>query len=94
MMKDKDLQGVIETMKPVVFDWYLSPLKNPRTADLEVVKSVFSACAVASVYSGFSDFAETLLACQQNAETGDLIVIFGSFFLVSEYLVNCQRGLG
>ncbi len=90
MMKDKDLKGVIEVMKPMVFDWYLSPLKNPRTASQEMVKLAFSECAVSSVHSGFADFSETYSACVQNADSNDLIVIFGSFFLVSEYLASNQ----
>lgn len=90
MMKDKDFQSVIETMKVVVSDWYLSPLKNPRTADLAKVKSAFSRCAVHEVYSGFSDFTETYQVCRQRAKKGDIIIIFGSFFLVSEYLINRQ----
>lgn len=90
MMKDKDLRAVIETVKPVVFDWYVSPLKNPRTADREMVESAFQEAGVSQVYSGFGNFSETYAACVQAAEKDDLIVIFGSFFLVSEFLLERQ----
>lgn len=91
MMKDKDLPSVISAMNPVIADWYFAPLKNPRTASLEAIKDAFTTCDVAKVYTGFSDATETIATCKQNAKTGDLIVVFGSFFLVAEYLLNWQK---
>ena len=88
MMKDKDIKGVVETMKPVIYDWYLSPLKNPRTASEEVMIESFNSCEVENIYYGYADFTEAFMAAGKNACSQDLIVIFGSFFLVSEFLLG------
>ncbi|MGR8935281.1 MAG: bifunctional tetrahydrofolate synthase/dihydrofolate synthase [Gammaproteobacteria bacterium] len=86
MMKDKDIKGVIEIMRPVVRNWYISPLNNPRAADPEAIRAIFAACGVDRVASGFKDFTEAFAAAEACAGSQDLILVFGSFFLVSEYL--------
>lgn len=86
MMKDKDIKGVIDIMRPVVRNWYISPLNNPRAAEPESIRALFAASDVDRVYSGFKDFSETFAAASAKAAQNDLILVFGSFFLVSEYL--------
>ena len=90
MMNDKDFKGVIETMKPVIYDWYISPLKNPRTANENDMLDAFQSCSVDNVNSGYADFSEAFAAAKANIENQDLLVIFGSFFLVSEFLAGQQ----
>jgi dihydrofolate synthase/folylpolyglutamate synthase len=86
MMKDKDIKGVIDIMRPAVREWYISPLSNPRAADSASIRAIFDSCGVEQVFSGFKDFSEAFAAAQTGAGQDDLIVVFGSFFLVSEYL--------
>lgn len=86
MMKDKDIKGVLEIMQPRVKHWFVSPLLNPRTASLKMMQEAFSSCKITNVSFNFYDFNETFAAAETRAGTGDLIVVFGSFFLVSEYL--------
>jgi dihydrofolate synthase/folylpolyglutamate synthase len=86
MMQDKDIRGVIKIIKPVIHDWYIAPLKTPRTAsDASIIKG-FTENGIHSISMGFSDFSEAFLSARNNATKGDLILVFGSFFLVSEYL--------
>ena len=86
MMKDKDFVAVGQLLSSVVSDWYISPLENSRCADVKDVVAGLSRCPIENVYSGFTDFDETWVAVQDNSQREDLIVIFGSFFLVSEFL--------
>jgi len=86
MMKDKDIKGVIEIINPVIYHWFISPLSNPRTASQSTMQGCFRECAVENVSFGYKDFSETYSAVEKHTEKGDLILIFGSFFLVSEYL--------
>lgn len=92
MMKDKDIKGVIEIMKPVVFKWYVSPLLNPRSATEQKMRNSFNSCNVGNVQFGFPDFAATMVAAKIDAVKGDLILVFGSFFLVSEFLAGIDKG--
>ncbi len=90
MMKDKDIKGVIKIISPAIHQWFVSPLNNPRTASQLHMQACFSECALEHVNFGYKDFSETYTAAEKSAEEGSLILIFGSFFLVSEYLEKMQ----
>ena len=86
MMKDKDILGVLSVMRDQVATWYLAPLKNPRTAGEDLIRNYFQQMEITQVKGGFADFSAAFNAARNNAQPGELILIFGSFFLVSEYL--------
>jgi len=95
MMGDKDLPGVIELMQPCIKHWYISPLNNPRTSTDADLKKAFSLCHNTQVSYGFTDFLAAFNAAKTQAQADKgLILVFGSFFLVSEYLscLNAQQG--
>ena len=79
MMKDKDIPGVLAMMRERVSQWYLAPLQNPRAANMDLLKDCFK-------QHDYADFSAAFEAARHNALPGELILIFGSFFLVSEYL--------
>ncbi|WP_031433151.1 bifunctional tetrahydrofolate synthase/dihydrofolate synthase [Methylomarinum vadi] len=91
MMQDKDISGVIRIMKPMISRWYIAPLANPRAATEEVIRRCFQENNIDEVAGGFGDFAEAFQAARQGAKKGELIVVFGSFFLVSAYLSYCKE---
>lgn len=86
MMKDKDIPGVLSVMHEHVDEWYLAPLKNPRAASEELLKNYFKQQDITHMNCGFADFSSAFHAARNRALHGELILIFGSFFLVSEYL--------
>ena len=86
MMKDKDIATVLSMMRDHVQEWYLAPLQNPRAVGEQVLKNYFQQQHINNVHAGFSDFSAAFRAAQHNARPSELILIFGSFFLVSEYL--------
>ena len=88
MMKDKDINSVIELIKDKINNWFIAPLTNPRAATEEMLLSCFNQQGINQVSMGFENFTETLKAAKQKAKKDDLILIFGSFFLVSEYLAD------
>jgi len=91
MMKDKDIAGVIEIMRQVVYRWYVAPLPQARAANEATMREIFAQCGVDAVCSGFADFSEAFRRARDEATPEDLILVFGSFFLVSEYFKTLQR---
>jgi len=91
MMKDKDIFGVLDIIRHQIDSWYLAPLKNPRAAGEDVLENYFRQLKIENVNRNFADFTEAFNAAGDNARKGDLILIFGSFFLVSEYLSKIQK---
>lgn len=86
MMRDKDIAAVLDMMRERVAFWYLAPLNNPRAASPEQLAAYFQQQGMDNFQSGFADFTEAFFAARQNAQPDELILIFGSFFLVAEYL--------
>ncbi len=86
MMRDKDIQGVLALMRTRVAHWYLAPLQNTRAANIELLKDCFKQQDIDNVHDDYADFSAAFEGARHNALPGELILIFGSFFLVSEYL--------
>lgn len=84
-LQDKDTAGVLRAMEPVVDDWYLAPLSFPRGLDIEGVwqraRDVLPDHGSIRREASVSDALEQARA---EAEPEDCILVFGSFFTVSE----------
>ncbi|MFZ4701923.1 MAG: bifunctional tetrahydrofolate synthase/dihydrofolate synthase [Candidatus Methylumidiphilus sp.] len=88
IMKDKDIAGVIEPIKPLVERWYLAPVPLARAASESELREVFRELSVDQVESGFMSAVAAFESAKQNANQGDLVLVFGTFPLVSEYLAH------
>ena len=88
VMRDKDIAEIIYEIKDQVDDWYLAPLKMTRAAQPEDLAKMMRKGGVGQVYSGFNNVMEAVDAAKNSARSGDLVLVFGSFFLVSEFLAN------
>lgn len=88
MMKDKDIPEVLRIMKPIVYDWFFAPLANARAATETLMRDTFVQQGITQAAFGFSGFKDAFAAAKQCAVEGDLLLVFGSFFLVSEYLTE------
>ncbi len=91
MMKDKDIASVLSIMKPIVTDWFFAPLTNPRAATEALMQSIFAQQSITSVHFGYADFAEAFNAAKNQAQASDLLLVFGSFFLVSDCLNEFEK---
>ncbi|KAF3981032.1 MAG: bifunctional tetrahydrofolate synthase/dihydrofolate synthase [Methylococcales symbiont of Hymedesmia sp. n. MRB-2018] len=86
MMKDKDIVAVIDIIKPVISHWYFASLSISRAVSESVIQQCFTQCGIKNVTLDGNDTAAAYNAAKTNAKLGDLILVFGSFFLVSEFL--------
>jgi dihydrofolate synthase/folylpolyglutamate synthase len=91
MMKDKDIARILEIMNPVVYEWFFAPLTNPRAATEPVMREIFSQSSMSNVSFGHAGFSEAFAAAKSQCGVGDLLLVFGSFFLVSECLVEFEN---
>jgi len=93
MMKDKDIAGVLSLMKPMVSQWFFTPLThNARAVTESAMRVIFDECQINTGHWGFSGFAQAFSAAKSTARVGDLILVFGSFFLVSDCCINLKIG--
>ncbi|MDD1612505.1 MAG: bifunctional tetrahydrofolate synthase/dihydrofolate synthase [Methylococcaceae bacterium] len=92
MMKDKDIKSVLKLMQPWVYDWFFAPLTNPRAASETQMRAIFEQCGIRAAHFGFQNFTEALAAAKNQLQEGDLLLVFGSFFLVSDCLSELDKG--
>jgi dihydrofolate synthase/folylpolyglutamate synthase len=75
----------------VIDDWFFAPLSHPRIATEAMMRRIFSQSSIAKVSFGFTDFAEAYQAAKSQSQKGDLLLVFGSFLLVSDCLINLRE---
>jgi dihydrofolate synthase/folylpolyglutamate synthase len=84
LLSDKDLDGVLEPLIPVIRSWAVCALPTARTRPAEALKAVLDDAGVD--VSLHSDVRSALQAQCEMANDGDEIVVFGSFYCVAEAL--------
>lgn len=89
LMADKDIQGVLAPLRPLVKSWYLCNIPDqPRAADAGMLSSMLynadqSPLVKITVCSSPVNGLESALI---EATPGDQVVVFGSFFTVGPVL--------
>lgn len=91
MMKDKDIDGVLDIMKPVVNHWFFAPLTNARATPETLMQEFFLQSKISNVSFGYTGFTDAFRAAKSQAQAGDLLLVFGSFFLVSDCLNEFEK---
>lgn len=91
MMKDKDIASVLDIMNPVVYDWFFAPLANPRAPSETLMREIFLQSRVGKVCFGFTGFKDAFEAAKSQAHPSDVLLVFGSFFLVSDCLHEFEK---
>jgi dihydrofolate synthase/folylpolyglutamate synthase len=81
-LSDKDLGGLIQAMLACVDAWYPCLLRSPRAASRAALDAAFQAHGIIPTVF-FTTPHEAYLAARQDAVAGDVIVVYGSFLMVS-----------
>ena len=82
IFRDKDIHAAIRTMAPLIDAWFIAPISHPRAAAKPQLLATLLEEKVAIDNIKLNNNLEA--ACQQalaQANTKDLIVAFGSFFV-------------
>ncbi len=88
VMRDKDIAGIINPIKSLVECWYLAPIPLARAATESELRALFRELSVDSIEGGFNAAVDAFAAAKRRANKGDLVLVFGTFPLVSEFLAN------
>lgn len=85
LLADKDLDGVIKPLLPAIDHWWVASLPTPRSRDALDLQEQLKALGVAKV-EAVPSIAEGLVQAATAANPEDEILLFGSFYCVSEAL--------
>ncbi len=86
VMRDKDIKGVVKPLIPLVEQWYLAPIPFHRAATESELRVLFDELSINNVEGGFEKASDAITAALANARGDEMVVVFGTFPLVSEFL--------
>ena len=79
---DKDLKE-IATVLPSHARYYFTEFSNPRSAKIGMLRHIFQKTGRQQTF--FTNAQDALTSAKQSANKSDTILIFGSFFLISDF---------
>ena len=90
MMADKDIASVIDALKNRIDAWYIGALPdNPRAASIDVIAEKLREAGIGMIAAAPTVLAAYKVAIAQ-AQAGDRMIVFGSFFTVAAVLDYLQ----
>jgi dihydrofolate synthase / folylpolyglutamate synthase len=94
MLKDKDIESVIDILKGRIDKWYVATLPSERAATAGQLAEMLAARGFDEAkgkVKRYSGIATALEAAQAEAGQNDRILVFGSFFTVADALQALKR---
>jgi dihydrofolate synthase/folylpolyglutamate synthase len=92
MLADKDIDGVVATMRARIDQWYIAPLPGPRGATAARIAAALRQAGVdASSIHEFADIGRAFAAARGAASETDRIAAFGSFLTVAAALIAARE---
>jgi dihydrofolate synthase/folylpolyglutamate synthase len=83
ILRDKDIRGVIDAVKPHVDCWCIAPVDTPRGAPAELIERHLHDALAAPLVTRCVDVASAYAYACGMATEDDKILVFGSFYTVA-----------
>lgn len=87
MLSDKDIASSVHCISSIVDEWYIAPLEGKRATSIEMLQKIFSDLHIQKVHA-FSNLRDAYAEALLKSQSGDRIVVFGSFRVVAEVMQN------
>lgn len=84
LLADKDLLGVVMPLLAEVQHWAVAPLPTPRSRPAAELQALL--CNLQAPVASYAGVTQALQAQCEQAQDGDEILVFGSFYCVAEAL--------
>jgi dihydrofolate synthase/folylpolyglutamate synthase len=82
MLADKDITASLSSLTDDIDYWYTGPLAQPRAASKQQMYN--SLTTITDTVNCFDNINEAFKMANKQAKAADLILVFGSFFTVSQ----------
>lgn len=86
VLQNKDVLGIVNALREVVDDWHLADLNIDRAMPACEIQPVLQQAHIQVPISCYSSVKLAKDSAIANASEGDRVVVFGSFYVVSEIL--------
>jgi dihydrofolate synthase / folylpolyglutamate synthase len=91
MLKDKDIDSVIQTIKGRIDRWCVASISGERGASADAIAGKLAAAGVKNPISRYATVAHAFAAARESAGQNDRILAFGSFYTVADVLRVLDR---
>lgn len=88
MLKDKDIAGVIDAVKPCIDHWYVAGTAGARGADAALIQARLAAAGAAETVTVCPSIGNAYAQACEAAEEDDKILVFGSFLTVAAVMAE------
>ncbi len=86
VLADKDVDGIIDSVKGLIDKWFISQLDTERTLNCKKLQKILKQNCPDCNVQDYPSISEAYLAAKQAAGNSSRIVVFGSFLTVAEVL--------
>lgn len=87
-LRDKDLFGILTSLKPIASEFFVVPVRNQRAASTAEIKALLTAGVPGTLFESVSEALSTARRLPRP------VLVTGSLFLVGEVLALLQPGKG
>ncbi len=88
MLADKDIEGVINAVKPHISAWYIANTHNPRGAKAVDLNNSLQKLTKNSAIHLFANVNAAIDSACKDATKNDRIIVFGSFYTVADAIAS------
>ena len=83
MLNDKDAGAVFQIMQPLVDEWHLTDLDEPRAYTAAELEQQLERSAPDTTSFQYLHIRDALASASRSCRAGDLLLVFGSFYTVA-----------
>jgi len=88
-LREKDVASIFTTLSPMFDSWSICEVQSPRAMPLETLKVLADTWGLRQAHT-YSSLQHAYQAAIDRAGDDGTVVVFGSFFIVGEFLLNQQ----
>jgi dihydrofolate synthase / folylpolyglutamate synthase len=86
ILRDKDILGVIQALSLDIDGWYIAAIQNERAADIETISNAIQKVNPSAHIVVFKNIKEAYEFGSKEVTRNDRIVVFGSFYTVTDIM--------
>lgn len=90
MLRDKDIDGVVQALLPHIDEWFLADIHHVRGAKAIVLQAVLLKNNPQTKLHMFTDVASAVISACKTAHKNDRIIVFGSFYTVADAILSVK----
>ena len=86
LLKDKDVYSLVKPMLNVIDRWYCGTIENQRGMNSNEIKARMLSLVDKNSIVTYDNMIDSFVSAMSRLQTNDRLIIYGSFYTVSEFL--------